>query len=461
MYKTTNCKLSEIYDREELQKLCDSFNEVNGTVIGILDLEGNIFIQSGYLSICTEFHRKNKITEKRCIESDSIIASKLEKGAKYKLYKCKNGLIDVAVPIVVDGQHIGNLFTGQFLLEKPDREFFIKQSEKYNFNKEDYLQALDNVPIYDEEYIRSTISFLVTLTEVIGNIGYKNLKIKNYTNQLENDKNDLQRMNLKLEHAKTRAEKSDRLKTQFLQNISHEIRTPINAIKGFSHILSTKKLDDVKRIKYRDIIVENSEQLINVVEDIVTISRIETSQLNIYNRKINVMDLIQEIESIYKETKIKNFLELRFLKDNQSCYADIFSDKDKIKQALVKVLDNAIKFTKQGFVELSCAIKNNQIEFCIKDSGIGISKSDQQRIFERFSKINSQELGYKYGTGLGLSISKGCVDSLGGKIWLESEVGKGSSFYISIPHNRPELSTQKAVWFIATLFFYLAYCLLF
>lgn len=194
--------LTEIIDIEQLKQLCESFTNLNGMATAILDLEGNVHVATGWQSVCTMFHRINNETKKRCTESDTILAGQIKQGHKYNIYKCKNGLIDVAMPIIVGNIHIGNFFTGQFLIEKPDLNFFKKQANEYNFDENEYLSALEKTPILSEEQIKVTIEFLVKLTEVIGNIGLKNLQNIEYARQI------------KLE--KDKVEKSEQLKAELI-----------------------------------------------------------------------------------------------------------------------------------------------------------------------------------------------------------------------------------------------------
>jgi PAS domain S-box-containing protein len=187
--------LSEIFDITELQQLCESFTKINGIVTAILDLDGNILVATGWQPVCTQFHRIHNSTRKCCTESDTSIANKLISGEKYTLYKCKNGLVDVAMPIIVGEHHVGNFYTGQFFLEKPDTEFFRNQARKYNFDEANYLSALRKVPVFDEETIKKNVTFLVQLTETIGNFGLKNLLILEQNKLLENERINLKQLN--------------------------------------------------------------------------------------------------------------------------------------------------------------------------------------------------------------------------------------------------------------------------
>jgi len=181
----------EIFNVDELKQICQNFTRLTGAVTAILDLEGNILVATGWQEICTQFHRINNQTKKRCVESDTILAGQLQQGEKYTIYKCKNGLTDVAMPIIVGDKHLANFFTGQFLNQEPDIEYFKKQAKTYKFDEQKYLDALNKVPVYSEEQIKNTVAFLVQLTETIGNIGLKNLKIIENSKDIEIEKNKL------------------------------------------------------------------------------------------------------------------------------------------------------------------------------------------------------------------------------------------------------------------------------
>jgi len=162
-----NSKILELIDFHKVDTLLEGFNKSTGFVTAVLDLEGNVLSKSGWRNICTEFHRVNPETSKRCTISDTELASKMGEGEKYHFYKCLNGLVDVAVPVVINGEHIANLFSGQFFFEKPDTGFFIKQAEKYGFNKEKYLNRLKEIPVVSENQVKPAMDFLLNMTEMI------------------------------------------------------------------------------------------------------------------------------------------------------------------------------------------------------------------------------------------------------------------------------------------------------
>jgi PAS domain S-box-containing protein len=164
-------KFSELVDISELRGLCESFTAITGAVTAILDLEGDILTASGWQDICTRFHRVHPATASRCRESDTVLAGRLGEGERYNVYKCQNGLIDVAVPITIGGEHVANFFTGQFFFEPPDKEYFIRQAEEFGFDKDSYIEALDKVPVFSEDKVRSMMEFFTRLAQLIGEMG--------------------------------------------------------------------------------------------------------------------------------------------------------------------------------------------------------------------------------------------------------------------------------------------------
>jgi PAS domain S-box-containing protein len=163
-------KILDLIDFEKVNTLLEGFNKSTGFVTAILDLDGKVLSQSGGRQICTGFHRINPETAKKCTISDTVLAGKLAEDKKYHFYKCLNGLVDVAVPLVLNGEHIANLFTGQFFFKEPDKSFFQKQANKYGFNENNYLNALVDVPIVSEEKAKKVMSFLLNMTELIINM---------------------------------------------------------------------------------------------------------------------------------------------------------------------------------------------------------------------------------------------------------------------------------------------------
>ena len=156
-------KFTELVDLKDLKELGESFSAFTRIGSAISDTEGNILVSAGWQDICAKFHRVNPVTGSRCRESDMSLSMDVNKGKNYSIYRCKNGLIDVIFPVIIENEHLANFFIGQFFFEKPDRLFFIRQAEEFNFAREAYLEALDSVPVFSEAHIMKIVEFLSRL----------------------------------------------------------------------------------------------------------------------------------------------------------------------------------------------------------------------------------------------------------------------------------------------------------
>lgn len=239
--------------------------------------------------------------------------------------------------------------------------------------------------------------------------------------------------------AKERAEESDRLKTAFLHNVSHEIRTPMNAIIGFSTLLNEPDLSDEDRNQYIDIIFKSGGQLLSIINDIVDIANVESGQAKVnlthFNLNTTLKSLNEQFSMLGKSNNVLINLKLS-LSDQDS---KITTDHTKLVQILSNLINNAVKFTKNGRIDFGYEVKDKFLEFHVKDSGIGISREFHARIFDRFYQVDNAVSRQYNGTGLGLSICKGYVELLGGVISVQSESGKGTKFIFTIPYSRTEV----------------------
>jgi len=581
-------KLSDLIDIQLFQSLQDRLDEIYSFPSSIIDNDGNILTATAWQDACTKFHRANKECELECLKSDQYIKDHLHEANPAISYCCPHGLIDNATPIIINGKHYGNYFTGQLFLEPPDIEFFKQQAKKYNFDEEAYLQAIKKVPIWSKEQLNNYLFFIKGLIEVMAGIGLKNLKdidtnkkikeseerymtiiktshdgfwmvskddrllevnnayckMSGYSreellemkihqldaidreeivlaktnkmkiegggifesmhkrkdgslfaveisvtylpegegifyvfirdiSQRKNAEEALRKNQIKLEQqneeylalneelnesykqiskinkelklAIEKAEESDRLKSAFLQNMSHEVRTPLNAIVGFSNILSKPNLAPEKLQIFSNLISSSSERLIGIITDVIEISQIQANQIQSNLMEIDIIQFVSYLVLSYTEKAKEKNIALKLHMNIPFKEYKILSDFEKLKRMLSHVIDNALKFTPYGKVEITCGIVEKNVQISIFDTGIGISKEMQKVIFEPFRQVEIGTCRNYGGNGLGLSIVKAYAELLKGSILLTSEINKGTNFIVSIPANKAQIKVEQSV----------------
>ena len=244
----------------------------------------------------------------------------------------------------------------------------------------------------------------------------------------------IKNINAELAVAKEKAEESDRLKTSFLANMSHEIRTPMNGILGFTELLKKPALEGALQRKYIDVIHRSGQRMLNIINDLIDIAKIESDQVEIQLTETNPNHILDELYSFFKPEAKRRGLDIVYEKYSDTENNKIVTDETKLTQVLSNLIKNALKFTNNGSIEFGYQPKNNYLEFYVKDTGIGIEPDLTEKIFERFRQADAAYTRSCDGAGLGLSISKAYVEILGGKINVESEPGKGSLFSFTIPY---------------------------
>ncbi|PKP48886.1 MAG: hypothetical protein CVT92_15675 [Bacteroidetes bacterium HGW-Bacteroidetes-1] len=246
--------------------------------------------------------------------------------------------------------------------------------------------------------------------------------------------------------AKNKAEESDRLKSAFLANMSHEIRTPMNAILGFSDLLASEDYSEEEKVEFVQMIRSSGMLLLNLINDIIDISKIEAGELKIQKSAFKIAPLMDDLYQTFRQQLDQNGKkDIKLILSHRDEFADakITSDKLRLQQILTNLLSNAIKFTEKGQIEFGIIKLSNKFEIFVKDSGIGIPESKLEVIFERFRQADDSHTRLYGGTGLGLAITKNLTFLLGGEIWVESVDSKGTAFYLTLPatefnHNNQE-----------------------
>jgi PAS domain S-box-containing protein len=261
---------------------------------------------------------------------------------------------------------------------------------------------------------------------------------------IEFDISERKQLEIDLNIAKEKAEESDRLKSAFLANMSHEIRTPMNGILGFAELLKEPNLKGKKQRKYIKIIEKSGLRMLNIINDIINISKIESGQMEVHLQKSNINEQLEYIYTFFIPEAEKKGIQLSYKHTLPSNEAFITTDREKVFAILTNLVKNAINHTEKGSVEFGYMIKDDFLEFYVKDTGIGVPKDRQEAIFERFIQADIANKMALQGAGLGLSISKAYVEILGGSIRLKSEEGEGTVFYFTLPFLQ-DLSIEKTV----------------
>jgi PAS domain S-box-containing protein len=242
-----------------------------------------------------------------------------------------------------------------------------------------------------------------------------------------------------LKRAKEKAEESDRLKSAFLANMSHEIRTPLNGILGFSSLLSKPGHESEEKLEYKKIIKKSGARMLNILSEIIEISKIESGIMEMNIKEVNISENMESVYELLSPEANDKSIKLSLKNSLQLTEPILKTDGEKLYAILSNLVKNAIKYTDQGSIEfgyIPVEINgNNFLQFYVKDTGIGIPKDRQEVIFERFIQADIIDLEARQGAGLGLAIVRSYVEILGGKVWVESEKGIGSTFYFTLPHN--------------------------
>ncbi len=314
-------------------------------------------------------------------------------------------------------KRIQTIFTKESLEKKPLQFNFVDEGETIINERELLAKSGEIIPIETNTKKTNNHLYLTIIRDL---------------RDRKKAQEELVKTNKELILAKEKAEESDRLKSAFLANMSHEIRTPMNGIIGFAELLKSPNINPETRNEYLNIILSSGHQLLNIINDILEISKIETGQISLERAPFSINELLNELLVFFKNTAQKYSTDI--IVNTSKLQKDIlYEDKSKIQQILTNLLSNALKFTKEGTINICIETTDTDTLFSVEDNGIGIAQENLINIFERFTQISDANVKKQKGTGLGLSICKKLIEMMNGKIWVQSEFGKGSSFFFSIP----------------------------
>ncbi len=339
-----------------------------------------------------------------------------------------------------DVENIG-MKTEAEVLGKTDLELFPGKIGERGY-ADDMKVLISGNPIFDleEEFInRDGVKrwLLTTKIPILGKDGSVN-GLVGIGHDITERKQNIE----ELIRAKDKAEESDRLKTAFLHNISHEIRTPMNAIVGFSALLAEPDTDLKMRNSYIDVIMQSSNHLLSIITDIVDISNIEADLAKVVKSATDVNSTLKSLVNQFLPKASEKKIRLEWETVLPDTDAMISTDRTKLTQILTNLISNALKFTDKGTIKVSFKRKDGLLEFAVSDTGIGIESQYFDKIFDRFYQVQNGASRLYEGTGLGLAISKAYVGILGGKIWLTSELGRGTTFYFTIPYEKALMQSK-------------------
>lgn len=457
---------SDLIEVAKAQELMDGFYAVTGIPTGIIDGTGNVWTATGWLDICTKFHRANPLTAERCRESDTYIAYHLHTGKPYVSYRCAHGLTDVASPIVVAGQHVAQVMTGQLFTEAPDIEFFRKQAKECGFDEEAYLKALAEVPIITEEQLDAMMKFLGQLAQFLADMGYKRLKemeaqeeilrlnedlerrVVERTAELQSANTELARTLASLQQTQDHLIQTEKLAAlgDLVAGVAHEINTPTGVgVTAASHLeRKTQEFGELFRsgkAKKSDL-----EHFLTVCSDaagiihlnlrraanlIASFKRVAVDQSSEERRRFKVSEYIGEILLSLRPKLKQNLFTIEIFCSDKlelDSYPGAFSQI--ITNLTVNTLMHAFREGERGQVVISAMEQDGWFILSYSDDGMGIAPEHKKKIFDPFFTTKRSQGG----TGLGLYILYTIVtQKLNGTVMCDSEPGKGAVFTVRIP----------------------------
>ncbi len=408
--------LTELFDMDILQRLQDSFSASFGISAGISDENGVAVTKHvSNCPFCSELTKKSEEGLKRCQNCDEHGAKLAMKNGKPEIYTCHAGLTDFATPIMLEGQFLGCFMGGQVLTEPISEEKVRAYAEELGIDPEEYVEASRNIPILARDRIENIANFLYNIVDMLSSVEYQQHVTMRTSDELE---------------------KEAHMKSDFLANMSHEIRTPMNAVIGMAEMALREELPPAAR-EYIKQIMASGNTLLAIINDILDFSKMESGKMDINMGEYEPLSIVRDISSVIM-TRIGD-KDLEFVVDvDPNMPKQLMGDSVRIRQIIINLANNAVKFTKEGCVSLTIGfdkISDREIllKVSVRDTGIGIKKEDLGKLFQSFQQVDSKRNRNIEGTGLGLAISKQLVVLMNGEIGVESQYGEGSCFYFQIP----------------------------
>jgi signal transduction histidine kinase/ActR/RegA family two-component response regulator len=410
---------SELIDTDAVSGMMEDFHAATGFVVGIVDRNGEIVVQVGYRDICTKFHRACPETERRCIESDTLINARLERGA-YVDYTCANGLIDAASPIIIDGEHLATIYTGQFFFDEPDEGFFDHQADRFGFDRQAYRAALDDVPVVSRSQYESVMRFLTSFAELLGELGLQAKRRR------------------QIEAALRQTDKMEAV-GRLAGGVAHDLNNMLQVILGHGEVARLRLTRGEGAKRSLEKLMEAASRAQTMVAQLLAFGRkAEPHRSPVDLRKV-AEDLIALVQRLIGE-HIQVELELG------ADAAVTNADAGQLEQVIMNLAVNARDAMPDGG-RIVVRVRNSRLDETdrklhpevdapdglvlleVEDTGCGIPELDRDRIFEPF--FTTKEAGQ--GTGLGLATVYAIVEQHGGFVDLADRRGGGTVFRVALP----------------------------
>ncbi len=415
-------RFADLVDVPSLQALMDSFHKLIGIANAIIDLDGVVIAHAGWQDLCTRFHRINPATRKRCVESDTSLAGSMTRGEHFAAYRCLNGLVDTASPIVVGGRHMANIFTGQFFVAPPDLEFFRRQAGEFGFDEGAYLEAVARVPIIPQERVEAITGVYAQLAQTLAANGMDRLR------QLTAER-DLEAANRGLESRTRQLEAANKELEEFSYSISHDLRTPLRAIDGFAKILVDEHSAqlDAEGTRLLGVVRDNALRMGRLIDDILRFLRMGKRKM-----EYSHVDIAQLARTAFADARAG--APARRLRREVGVLPSAWGDQEMLRLVMQNLLANAVKFSpadREAVIEVGGAAEVEENVYYVKDNGVGFDMTYVDKLFKVFERVHPT--GQFEGSAIGLAIVKRIVDRHGGRVWAEGRVGGGATFHFSLP----------------------------
>lgn len=418
--------LSDLVDLDHLQTIQDSFSKATGVASVITNSKGvPITEPSNFCGVC-KLVRETEKGRHNCFLSDSYLGLKSSEIKKPHIEECRScGFLDAAAPIYIGNKLVAIWLVGQSCTGSVDQLRIANYADDIGANKDQMLEEFSKMNKMSRSQFEDIARLLWLFARDLSFMAYNNLLLARKIEEQKDYENQLIQ-------AKEKAEESDRLKTAFLHNMSHEIRTPMNGILGFSELLRINNLSYEKRQSYISLVVDSTNRLLGIVNDIMDISRLEAGDVVLKSESVYLNEMFNQLYDKYNQQLCKKVkLETPFI-DARLSRLIFNSDGERLMQVLDKLLSNAVKFTPKGKIRFGCVQSNKSLRFYVEDTGIGIIPDKVDLIFKPFYQVDMESNREFEGNGLGLTIASRIIEKMGSRIIVESKPGAGSRFYFDI-----------------------------